>query len=114
MAISATTKGGLNVHADLVALTSGATLLVQEESAATNAGKWQLTAAVIDNTSWVQLALAAVAYSPAVGPPRPDQDLLVTGYAAAVPGPPVTPAELHRGLKIATPPAGPDRPRDPG
>src|SRR5215831_9192199 len=66
MAISATTKGGLNVHPDLVALTNGATLLVQEESAATNAAKYQLTAAVVDNTSWVQLALAVVAYAPAV------------------------------------------------
>ena len=105
MAISATTKGGLNVHADLVALTSGATLLVQEESAASNAAKWQLTAAVIDNTSWVQLAVAVVAYAPAVGPPRPNQDLLVTGFAAAVHGPYVSISELQRVLRIDTPTA---------
>ena len=105
IAISATTKGGANVHADLVALTTGAALVAQEVSDATAAAKYQLTAAVTDNTSWVQLAVQVVAYSPAVQPPRPNQDLLLTGYAAAVHGSYATLAELQRVLQKPSPTA---------
>src|SRR5262245_20706319 len=105
MAISATTKGNANVHADLVALTSGSTLLLQEGNAATAAAKLQLTPAVVDHGSWVELAVAAVAYTPAAGPPHQNQDLLVTGFAAAVHGPYVSIAELQRVLRIDTPTA---------
>jgi hypothetical protein len=103
LAVSATTKGGANVHADLVALTSGATLIAQEVSDATAAAKWQLTSAVVDNTTWVQLAVSVVAYAPAVQPPRPNQDLLVSGSAAAAHAPYATVAELQYHLNITNP-----------
>jgi len=105
MAVSATTKGGANVHADLVALTSGAFLVVQEVSDATAAAKYQLTGPVVDNTTWVQLAVAVVAYTPAVQPPRPNQDILVTGQAAVAHAPYTTLSELQRVLQKPAPTA---------
>jgi hypothetical protein len=101
-AISATTKGGANVHTDLMALTTGATLLVQEVADATLAIKFQLTAAPIDHTSWVELAVTEVATT-ATGDPRPNEDLLVTGTAAAQHAPYATVAELQYHLNITAP-----------
>jgi hypothetical protein len=106
MAVSATTKGGADAHADLVGLTTGAALLLQEVSDATAAGKWQLTAAPVDHTSWVEYAIVGIAYS-AVQPPRPNQDLLLTGYASATIGGAAyaTVSELQRVLQKPSPTA---------
>jgi len=104
LAISATTKGGADAHGDLLALTSGAQLLFQEVSDATLASKFQVTAAPVDHTTWVELAVTPVTTT-ATGPPRPNQDLLVNGFAAAAHAPYATVAELQTLLRLETPTA---------
>jgi hypothetical protein len=102
LAIAAETWGGADVHSQLLALTTGATLLAQEIADATMASKFRLTAAPVDHLTWVELAVTPIATT-ATGPPRKNEDLLVTGFAAAAHAPYVEVLELQRVLAKPNP-----------
>lgn len=104
VAVSAQTLDGTTMLADLLALGNGSQLLAQEQNDATLAVKYQLTAAAIDHTTWVEYVVTPLAAT-ATGPPTKNTNLFINGWILAAHAAYATIADLKRVLQKPTPTA---------
>lgn len=102
LAISAQTRGGADVLADLLRIGNGAELLAQEVSDATLAVRYGVTAAPTDHVTWVEYQVVPLAAT-ATGPPTKNTDILVNGWAAAGHPAYATRDEFVRQLRLDNP-----------